>query len=494
MSTAVNRVNGDGTPLSPDMKALIALSTILSRAEIGRRSGIMFDGERSINTVLGYPDELDYDDFYAKYERQDIAARIIDLYPRATWKLPPVVRDTEENDSESSPFMETWQELIERIKIWKYLERVDRVAGIGEYGILLLGLRDGGDFTQPAGRLSGPDDLLYLAPFSQDNAEIESWVENTQDPRFGRPLTYRITLANERKSFRPNGALGDKITVHHSRIIHVAEDLLEDEVFGRPRLQRCYDRLQDLLKLAGGSAEAFWLIAAPFYHLNIDKDVRVTDADLEELDQQLQDAMHGLRRTLQTQGAESKTLGGGLGVDPSGAYGVLQELIAAAADIPQRVLFGSERGELASTQDQEEWRSRVVGRQTRFAEPDILRPFIDRLVELNILPQPEGNKYKIVWQDLSEPTKKDQMLLARDAAQAAALLSPTQPTLVMPAHEFREQFLGLSPAPSAPPEGAPALEDFAPKPPPAATPPPQDLESDRTPAPRPRTNVEPGKL
>ena len=45
--------------------------------------------------------------------------------------------------------------------------------------------------------------------------------------------------------------------VHASRVLHVAEDCLDDDVYGIPRLKPVFDRLDDLLKVVGGSAEFF---------------------------------------------------------------------------------------------------------------------------------------------------------------------------------------------------------------------------------------------
>jgi len=437
--------------LSPEMRGMVALSQLIGRADLATRMGRMFGGERDVSVVLGYRKQLTYDDLWAKYDRQDIAGKIVDTPPKATWKDPPWVTDS--GDDTETAFMQAWRSLVDRLKIWKYMERVDRLAGIGQYAILLLGLRDDAALDQEAGTLGKPEDVLYFAPYSQRYADIVEWDTDPQSPRFGRPQMYQVTLAAGNSGFSTT-ATQAAVRVHWSRVIHVAEDLLEDEVLGRPRLQRVFDRLDDLLKLAGGSAEAFWILAAPFWHIDIDKDMAVNAEDLEKLDAQIQEALHGMRRTLQTQGAKSTVLGGNRGVDPTGAYGVLQELISAAADIPMRILFGSERGELASTQDQEEWRGRVAGRQARFAEPDILRPLVDRLVELRALPVPRDGRYEVQWPDLSEPTMAQRATTAKDIAQTAALLSPDNPGLVVAPHEMREEFLGLSPEVPPAPAGA----------------------------------------
>ena len=71
------------------------------------------------------------------------------------------------------------------------------------------------------------------------------------------------------------------------------------------------------------------------------------------------------------------------------------KLISAASGIPLRIMTGSERGELASTQDDGNWASRIEERQLHFAEPMILRPLIDRLIELRALPEPSDGEYQL---------------------------------------------------------------------------------------------------
>jgi hypothetical protein len=51
-------------------------------------------------------------------------------------------------------------------------------------------------------------------------------------------------------------------------------------------------------------------------------------------------------------------------------------LISAGTGIPQRVLMGSEQGKLAAKQDRANWDNRVTDRQTDFAGPLVLRPFV----------------------------------------------------------------------------------------------------------------------
>ena len=46
--------------------------------------------------------------------------------------------------------------------------------------------------------------------------------------------------------------------VHWSRVIHIAENAGGTGVYGLPRLQSVYNRLEDLLKIMAGSGESAW--------------------------------------------------------------------------------------------------------------------------------------------------------------------------------------------------------------------------------------------
>ena len=73
------------------------------------------------------------------------------------------------------------------------------------------------------------------------------------------------------------------------------------------------------------------------------------------------------------------------------------QLIAAGAGIPQRILYGSERGELASTQDQTDWETTITSRQQNVMTPLFVRQTIDRLIAIGVLPVPQGGEYEVVW-------------------------------------------------------------------------------------------------
>ena len=444
----------ENAALLGDDQRIAILSMLADRATFADRAGVDFGNTtRRLSKVLGYKDKLTFADYLFKYERQDLAGKVIDIPPEDTWRKKPTLIDGE-GDEESTALTNAFTELAQETNLFYHLKKVDQLSGIGQYGVLVLGLEGDRDLSIPV-TAGGDRSLAYLRAYSQPRAAIKSWDTDQSSPRFGQPETYDIqvtdTTSDVAATARSGGSLTQSTIVHHSRIVHVAENTLDDDVFGTPRLRRVYDRLDDLLKIAGGSAEVFWLMAAYILHVNFDPKYKVTG--MEDLDNKLQEVMrNNLRRTLQTQGAQVKAISGQT-VDPRGAFEVQQQLIAAATGIPARILFGSERGELASSQDMEQWRGKIAGRQEDYAEPVILRPLVDRLIWAGVLPEATDGTYWFRWPPLFQLSPKQEAERAETVARALAYYAPGAAQLLIPPHEFRTGYLNLSELPPGMPDG-----------------------------------------
>ncbi len=422
------------------VKRLKALkSTILSRAKLSGMLGESFKGKRDTYEVLGYPKTLTFDNFRDKYIRQDIASRIVDAPAKASWSLPPIVRENDD-PKDITKFEEEWNEIVKSLKVFHYMERVDRLAGLGRYAVMLIGFGGSGDLERA---VSTAKSVNFLSTFSEKTACVQNLVDDLNDPRFGLPKTYTIDLSTELTDTgrtRAVQALNTKI-VHWTRMIHVAEDLLEDEIFGRPRLERVYNLLDDLVKIAGGSAETFWQAADRGLHIDLDKDMPFDVDDEAALGDEIEEYYNNLRRWIRTRGATVKSLGSEIG-DPRGHFNVNISLISGATGIPQRILLGSERGQLASGQDERAWAERIRERQQSFAEPMILRPFIDRLIEFDLLTEPKEGDYEVVWPDLTTLGETGKSEIAERIAKAVKAIAEQNDKVVTKA-EFRERWLGL---------------------------------------------------
>ena len=104
--------------------------------------------------------------------------------------------------------------------------------------------------------------------------------------------------------------------------------------------------------------------------------------------------LHGFQRYLRLQGIDIQELKPQL-ADPSNHFAVLINMISIATGIPKRILLGSERGELASSQDEKNWADQIDSRRKDHCEPMILRPLIDSLIGVGVLPEPKG-EYVVV--------------------------------------------------------------------------------------------------
>ena len=397
---------------------------------------------RNLPAILGYKPELTYADYKQCYERRDLAHRLIRAYPEATWSQPPTVQEDDQDDVET-PFEAAWQSLVMRLGVYAKLVRTDVLANLGQYSVLLIGLRGQPDLQAPARPVRSPDDVLFLAPYSEEFAEIEAFEQDPSSPLFGQPARYKINF--NRQTTSSSRTLPRKVGfVHASRVLHVAEDCLDDDVYGIPRLKPVFDRLDDLLKVVGGSAEFFWRGASRLIGLEGRDDYTLSAGDEDAFKKAIEEFQYRLKDYIRVEGATIKELTGAA-ASPRDHFDVLIDLIAGTTGVPKRILTGSERGELASTQDQEAWLQRVSRRQTTFAEQSMLRPLIDRLGLLRALPEP-AQPYTVVWENLFALSAEKQALVAKDVATALSQYAGQgMADGIVPPEEFREVYLGLSP-------------------------------------------------
>lgn len=409
-------------------------SALVARQKLSGILGLSFGGDRDLYTALGYYLELTWKQYYGRYERQDIARRIVNAYPDATWRGKPAVytQDGPEND----PFATAWDALVREFRVYEYLNRVDRVAGIGEYAVLLLGVNDGRPMDQPAQSASK---LLYLSVYSQENAPVYAVETDPMNPRYGLPTMYRIRL----QSGGSNRATGTTQTmnVHWTRVLHVAEDLLEDEIYGTPRLRPVFNRLEDLARIVGGSAEMFWKGAFPGMAFNAGDGASWDEQSISDFTAELEEYFHSLKRYLRLSNVDVNQFQMQV-ADPEKHVDVQLKLISGATGIPVRILTGSERGELSSAQDENNWNARVEERRGDFAEPHLLRALIDRLGLLGILQIPEEG-YVVDWPDLLALPDKDRADIGLTRAKILAEYVRAGGDAVMAPEDFLVLILGV---------------------------------------------------
>jgi hypothetical protein len=415
MSKAANKTNGEAAP-----DRLAVLTDALERAAFAQRLGLMYDGNRDIGKMAGYKTSLRFDDYWGAYQRDGVAGQIVDMIAEATWRKAPEVSEPEQGE-DGTEFSKAWQEMADRLAVYRVLFRADVMARLGRYSVVLIGTGEPDQaMARPLTSVRGPEGVLYLRAYTEQDAEIQDWVEDASDPAFGLPKTYTINVAGALTGFRAGAA---RLPVHRSRIIHVAQNTLRDDVYGRPELQRVFNDLQDLLKISASSSEAFWQRVAGVLQAILDEKVQPTPAEIADLTQQIHDLNHDLARTFVARGARLERLAE-TEPNPAAASKLVERRIAAGSGYPARMLFGSETGERASTEDVKAFLGSAGERQLQFAEPVLLRPLIDRLVSIRALPRHGKKGYDVVWPSLYSESEQVIAETNRATAETARALTP----------------------------------------------------------------------
>jgi len=107
-------------------------------------------------------------------------------------------------------------------------------------------------------------------------------------------------------------------------------------------------------------------------------------------------------------------------VDPSPQIDSQLTAISVRLGVPKRKLMGSERGELASSQDDDEWNDKLKARQNNYITPRIIVPFLDRLISLGVLPEPGETGYSVHWPDIHSMSDRTKTEITKGRVEAMA--------------------------------------------------------------------------
>ena len=360
--------------------------------------------------------------------------------------------------------------------IWEHLKRADMLSGIGHFGCLLMGFNDGKqlwepiDNVPPDGFAVGVEEhkgdkaekttketqsvsygsldkvgtdaqytggqynpaipmapmqgdkkekltLIYLRTFDESLLQIVQYEADINNPRFGQPVMYLITLNAPDEQHSGVGLPLATVRVHWSRVIHVADNLGSSEIFGVPRMRPVFNRLLDLMKLYGGSAEMYWRGAFPGLsietHPQLGGDVII---DAERTRSMMERYENTLQRYIQLSGMTAKSLAPQV-VDPTPQINIQIEAICILIGIPKQVFVGAGSSGIGSGMETESlgemWKQRVNERQNNYLTPRVIVPFVDRLILIGVLPVPNSSKeeenVEAAPEDASQETETEEI-------------------------------------------------------------------------------------
>lgn len=412
----------------------------------------MLDPRRDIDQECGHPrDPIDVTVYRDLIARDPIAKRVNELYPLESWRVQPEVYEVESEDCDTAfeesldNFPKTlggdcdWFEDGESNSLWELAKRADIEVGKGQYGVIFWGLGDTDDWSQEVNWACKPP-VLYARPLPEYMAQISAFESDRKSRRYGEPKSYSITTYDPTDPYSSSG-IGvpmQAFNVHWSRVTHIPSDVTTNPVFGVPRLQPVLNRILDLKKLYGGSAEMYWKGAFPGISIETQPQMGDVPIDKSAMRDMMEHYFEGLQRYLALAGLTAKTLAPVVS-DPTSQIKAHLEAICIALGVPMRIFLGSERGELSSAQDTMEWADRIRARQRYYVSYRIIRPMINFLIRVGALCPPK--QYRIHWPDISSPSDMERAQYATAVVGALGQLAAGADSHIAPV-DFWTRLLG----------------------------------------------------
>jgi uncharacterized protein len=445
-----------------DLRGLIKNELTLRQALMERE----LDTRRDIDEECNFPNFITPTMYRDMFDRDGVAKRAVSIEPDESWKLMPEIYEDENSDNETQ-FEKLLDELFvdaekATIHLWSYLHRIDILSGVGHYGVLLLGLDDlkpnqtleqpvanvneDGTWKKPSQRR-----LLFMRAFDESVAAVSEWNTDITSPRYGLPEMYNLTFLSTNvleQGRTPGMASAGNVSptnptqqkVHWSRVLHFADNRLTNEVAGVPRQQDIFNYLLNVKKILGSNGEGFWQMSFGGISFETLPGLEDVDIDFEGLKDQLQMYFNKMQKYLALSGMTAKSLAPTI-VDPSNHFTTQAQAIALSKGIPYRIFLGSEEAKLASGQDKDSWNERMAGRREKYLSPFVVRPTIQRLIDVGVLPQPK--QFMIRWPDIDDPTEDEKAATCQKQTSAMKdYVAAGINELVVP-KDYLTTFLGL---------------------------------------------------
>lgn len=404
----------------------------------------LMDPRRDIDRECGFPLELDETMISRMRTRNGLADKVLNLYPNHCWKVTPEILETADA-SQMTPFEKAVEDLHGSLRIdnipdevegrttwfndstssplWNMFRRAQMLSGIGKngYSVIVLGFNDNEDLEEPLVPKEGLK-LVYATPYEESHASIASYGEDDTEKQYRRPLSYTITTDEGTTSLRssqPNVSISSSssFTVHSSRVIHICNSPESSDLFGRSLLEKVWNPLLGTDKLIGAGPEGYWKMAFTKLLLETMPGITKDDVDVDSLKSEIFKFENSLQGVMSFFGMKGNTVAPSV-TNPGPFMDMLTDWISMAMDCPKRIFIGSERGELASSQDKQGWNEVVSGLQKDFVSPRIIAPFFDRLIWAKVLPEPSEDGYFVEWPDLNQQSGMERADVANKRAEA----------------------------------------------------------------------------
>lgn len=426
------------------------------------------DPRRSIEDECGFPETITLSEYKFLYDREPIAARVVEVFPKECWLSSPRVYEDEDPEAETD-FEVAWDEVGKSLRgehnwfydeegspVWRLLAKVDCLSGIGSFGVIFLGFDDGRPLNEPVefSPGSGERKLLYARALSEDLVQVTKRETDKTKSRYGWPTEYNITMESlEDSSTHFGGSLPvgiDFAAVHWSRVLHVADTWhaeTSSEIFAMPRMKQVWNHLLGLRKVEHGDPEAFWknCVMKVFFetHPQLGGDVNVDEDSLRNM---MENFSNGLQPWGMLRGMAAKTVAPAV-LDPKSHVESKVKSICVKLGCPERIFYGSQPGGMGGKGDAEssgdDWDTRKYSRCVNYLTPCLIVPFVNRLIAVGVLPIPEEG-FHVKWDEPGTLTAKQQAEIGLTRTQAMVAYVGGSVEALMSPMDYLTRELGYS--------------------------------------------------
>lgn len=380
---------------------------------------------------FGYPPHVDFHMYLQAYERNAVAHASVHKLLESCWTDNPTIIDGDE--SNESMKTSDWEKAVTKLmrKHWSKIKDADRRNMIGRYSALLIQVRDNLDWSEPVDvnvvRRLGDKALVKLIPAWEQQIKPGNFDVDTHSETYGQPVSYMFNeqpVGDEGKYGNPRA-----VTVHPDRVIILAEGAEDENILsGIPLLRAGYNKLLDIEKTSGGSAEGFLKNASRQLGVSFDKDTDMATiaaaavaAGYKDIGEALNDKIAKMNRgtdaALVMQAGTPSVLSVAA-ADPTATWTTAANEFAATIGCPFTIMFGQQTGRLASDEDKTDWAKRCNGRRWGFLS-DVVSRLIERFWTIGIIDPPKSGEITLTWSDLLAPSEKekiDNMVTMADVA------------------------------------------------------------------------------
>ena len=405
-------------PTKKQQRQIAANASSSRGSYTGQYTAIPYFGDtlRDDAAQYGYPKALDFQTLYSSYSRGGLFKAIVDIIPERAFVQYPQIVDGDENDSvkdNPTQFEQELKKLNDKFNLVKLFKESEKYKNVGRYSAIVPVYKESAQrklTDEPSKAAAGQysesviDFRLYYEAECEASSEA---VEDYFDPDYNKPKYYTIK----------NSALSDRSTnnatqtdINRKRVF-INTSAVGGTIYGDPILEAPFNALFDAVKVRGASSEGYRKNAMQKTVINVTDPVAAKmfadPTKKAELDNNIDEFTNNFNKVLKVGGMDVSTLQATI-EDPTGAFNICLQEVAASIRVPVTELIGFMTGERSSGENARNFNKRLTGEQENEIGPRF-RKFIQFLIDLNILPKPSRGEFSIIWPDVSEPTAAEKL-------------------------------------------------------------------------------------